>query len=175
MMPCRLSLLAFAVLPLLASPTSAASRDLPGWSDTRWGMHPDDISKRHPDLTIAPNQYGRTVGKLDAVTLGGAQFSIELQFDGAPEEKGDSSGVLPKAQWKLARVELHGPKDSCYRIAESLTAKYGPPTKHDPPEYSMGDFYLWAFPTTTIRNVSSSLGGGDCNIIYHPTENSDNL
>jgi hypothetical protein len=164
-----LTLVLFACL--LPSATFAAEtvKDIAGWSDTRWGMSVEELSRLHPDFTIGVDKYGLTAGRLSDLTIGGEQFQAYLMFEGAGGLARADGSVPepPKEKWRLVRVEIRNPKqDACYRVTESLLGKYGQPTKREE------GFNLWVLPTTTIRQVSNYT---DCAIIYHPTEKSDNL
>lgn len=154
------------LLPISAN--AQLVKDIPGWSDTRWGMSPDDLMKVHPEFTIGVDRYGFTAGRLPDLTLGEAKFEVTLMFEGVGglRKVGSSDPEPPKEQWRLVRVELRNPNiDACYRVTESLLGKYGPPNKQE------SKFYLWVLPTTTVRRVSHI----DCTLIYHPSENTDNL
>jgi len=156
---------------LLTSTTFGAQlSDLSGWSGTRWGMSPAQIKKVHPEMTIGAGQFGFTAGRVPDMTIAEATFKIYLQFAGVGgmRRADHSEPEPPEAEWKLARVELHGPLDACYRVNEGLLAKYGQPTKID------GNLSLWVMPTTTVRLIKSGLEP-DCEIIYHPTEKGDGL
>lgn len=92
--------------------------------------------------------------KLADLTISGSSFRACLQF---------------KAE-RLRRVELIGPENACYSVAESLTAKYGQPAKQD------RGVHLWLMPTTTIRLIGSTgMGDNHCKVIYHETEHNDAL
>lgn len=161
----RFLVLAFGIM--LPGAEAEAPKDSLGWSNTRWGMSPNDLVKLRPDFTIGVDKYGSTAGRLPDLTIAGSQFQVSFMFEGAGGQStaGSSEPQPSQDQWRLVRVELRGPQDACYRVTEALLGKYGQPTKQE------SGFNLWVFLTTTVRQVSRT----DCGIIYHPTENYDNL
>jgi hypothetical protein len=96
-------------------------KDIAGWSNTHWGMTFDQAKAVRPDLTAGQTAYGTPAGRLPDVTLSSATFRVYLQFE---------EGAL-KGDSRLRRVELVGPVDACYSIAEALAAKYGQPTTRE--------------------------------------------
>lgn len=164
-----IAIVLFCFLIPIATAAAESVKDIPGWSDTRWGMSVDEISKLHPDFTIGVDKYGSTAGRLPDLTISGEPFQVYLMFEGVGGlAKADGSVPEPPSdRWRLVRVEIRNPKqNACYRVSESLLGKYGQPNQRE------AGFNLWVLPTTTIRQVFSRI---DCAIIYHPTEKSDNL
>lgn len=146
-------------------------KDLPGWTNTRWGMTLAQLRKVHPEMTIGVDYSGFTAGRLPNVTIGDATLQVNLGFKNVGGQAKEGAADPPQSEWRLNRVELVGPEDACYRLTEALTAKYGQPSHNEP------RFHLWVLPTTTVRQVISpvSVETDKCIIIYHATEKSDNL
>lgn len=146
-------------------------KDLPGWTNTRWGMTVEQLRKVHPEMTIGEDYMGFTAGRLPDVSVGDTRLNVYLQFKGVGGQAKEGQQPLPQSEWRLGRVELVADKDACYRLAETLTAKYGQPSHNEP------KFHLWVLPTTTIRLVVSIVSASEdkCIVIYHPTEKSDSL
>jgi len=159
-------------------------RDIPGWSDTKWGITPDEVRKTHPEMVVASPYHPRTTDN-----RGKSIQQLREELAAMRQEAGDCHSSADNPTWKLAdlmisggsfrvclqfnkgeqlrRVELIGPGNSCYSIAETLTAKYGQPAKQE------RGFHLWLMPTTTIRLVESP--DDWCRVIYHETEHSNAL
>jgi hypothetical protein len=177
------------LLTLLALPVTAQSqttKDIPGWSDTRWGMTLDEVRKSHSEMVLAPEYHHWTTDN-----RGKSVQQLKDELEAMNREGGECRSSADVPTWKLPdltisdgsfrvclefkgerlrRVELIGPETSCYSIAETLTAKYGQPAKQD------RGFHLWLMPTTTIRLIDSAdMGNTHCKIIYHETEHNDAL
>ena len=146
-------------------------KDLPGWTNTRWGMSLDELRKIHPEMTIGKDGHGFTAATLPDVQVGDTTLHVFLEFKGVGGQAKVGQGDPPQAEWRLNRVELVAPESACYRLVETLTAKYGQPAR------SERDFHLWVLPSTTIRLVVgiASVETNECLVIYHPTEKSDSL
>ena len=153
--------IAFGVL-LGAAAKAEPVKDIAGWSDTRWRMSPDELTRLYPNFSIGFDNDGFKAGRLPNVTIGGTQFQVYLGFEGVGGMRmAWSLFDPPTSQWRLLRVKLRNPDaNACNRVTASLLGKYGQPTSHE------SGFYLWVLPTTTVRQVWRN----DCLIIYHPTE-----
>jgi len=177
------------LLTALALPVTAQSqpaKDIPGWSDTRWGMTPDEVRKTHADMVAASGYHHWTTDN-----RGKSIQQLREELAAMNQEAGDCHSSADAPTWKLPdlaisggsfrvclqfkserlrRVELIGPVDSCYAIAETLTAKYGQPAQ------ARAGFHLWLMPTTTIRLLENGyMGDSHCRVIYHETERTDAL
>jgi hypothetical protein len=152
--------------------TVALAADLEGWAGTRWGMNPEAIQKVHPEMAIGKGPFGLTAGVMET-TVVNARFHVFFEFAdvGGMHMTTDTRPEPPQGDWKLARVELHGPRDACLRVNEALISKYGQPSKVD---RSM-NLSLWIMPTTTIRLIDGDAISSDCEVIYHPTQKADSL
>ena len=159
-----------------------AKRDIPGWSDTSWGMSVAALKKLHPDMIINKDQFDRTAGVIP-VEIDNQQFHAYLQFQGVGSlRKSDDTSPEPaQSEWKLGTVELWLETDDdkavwvCENIANSLRGKYGDPTK----SYDGGEVLWWVMPTTTIikianKGVPGSKFKPSCWIRYLPTQVSGN-
>jgi hypothetical protein len=176
-------------LMTLAVPVTAQSqpaKDIPGWSDTRWGMTLDEARKSHSEMVAASEYHHWTTDN-----RGKSIEQLKEELAAMDREAGDCHSSADAPTWKLAdltisgssfrvclqfkgerlrRVELIGPENACYSIAETLTAKYGQPAKQE------RGFHLWLMPTTTIRLIdSANMGDNHCKVIYRETEHNDAL
>ena len=180
----RLWAVAFAILTfaiLAAEPLEA--QDTAGWSDTRWGMSPDELMKLHPEMSIGKDYLGGfTAGVIPNVAIAGAPFTAYLRFAGVGGLRlvGSTQPEPPQGQWRLAEVELYYSTNDgsasavCDRVAEALLGKYGPPTRHEPGGF--GDMRLWVLPKTTVRQSAfNSLRKAECRVMYKATESGDKL
>lgn len=162
------AILLFVAIIIPVSASAEPVKDLAGWSDTRWGMSVDDLTKLHHDFTIGVDNYGSTAGRLPDLTIGNTPFQVFFMFPGVGGLRKEGTTEPPKSEWRLSRVELfNADSNACYSVTEPLLGKYGQPAKRE------SGFNLWILPTTTIRQVSTS--GLHCVIIYHPSVKNDNL
>jgi hypothetical protein len=149
-------------------------------------MTPDEVRKTHSEMVVASSYHLRTTDN-----RGKSIQQLREELAAMNQEAGDCRSSADAPTWKLAdlaisggsfkvclqfkdarlrRVELIGPVNSCYSIAETLTAKYGQPAKQE------RGFHLWLMPTTTIRLIESGdMGDTHCKVIYHETEHSNAL
>jgi hypothetical protein len=134
-------------------------------------MSVEQLRKIHPEMTIGEDYMGFTAGRLPDVSVGDTKLSVYLQFKDVGGQAKQGQQPLPQSEWKLGRVELVADKSACYKLAETLTAKYGQPAHSEP------TFHLWVLPTTTVRLVVSLVSAHEdkCIVIYHPTDKSDSL
>jgi len=146
----------------------------------------DEAKKAHPEM-VAASEYHRW----PTDNRGKSVEQLTEELAAMDQEAGDCRSSADAPTWKLAdltisgssfrvclqfkderlrRVELIGPENVCYSIAETLTAKYGQPAKQE------RGFHLWLMPTTTIRLIdSATMGDNHCKVIYHETEHNDAL
>lgn len=171
------AVLAYAMTALVCG-AQETKRDIPGWSDTQWGMGLAALQKLHPEMTIGKGRFDLTAGVIP-LEIGGQQFHAYLGFEnvGGQRKRDDISPEPPQSEWKLAEVELWLETDDrkalgvCEDVANSLRGKYGGPTK----SFRGGEVLWWVMPSTTIIKVAGEGVPGtkfkpSCSIRYFPTQ-----
>lgn len=155
------------------------AKDVPGWSNTRWGMTEDEIKEIFKDKIVkleniqhyANDKEYASIGLKD-VEIIGAKFNVFF--------------VMDQDTKKLVKVVIrHAEQFSVvimFKLLEvELMKKYGPPFYKD--TTSEGDkvelFTMWNFPSTQIQlyyNDDKRINFQSCNIVYMQNKKvTDNL